>query len=188
MIKQRRINLNLATNPLRNRRLFYLFTLSLGLIILLLFLSAGSIYFSYKSKIKKIDSSVMKIDQSIRNAQGKARQYTNRIENTAKENKGKVDLINSLIFRKSFSWIDFLYCLEDSLPDSSYIVSLAPTLTEDLKMKVRFGVVSRSLDDLLKLINNLEKLKFKQIKVLNEAKNERGSLRAEISLTYERNI
>lgn len=188
MIKQRRINLNLATHPLRNRKLFYFIASSLGLIFLLVSLLAGSIYFSYKSKFKKIDSSIMEIDQSIRKIQRMERQYTTRIENTAKEHKGMIDLINSLIFRKSFSWIDFLSCLEDSLPDSSYIVSLAPTLTDDLKMNVRLGVVSQSLDDLLKLINNLETLKFKQIKVLNEARNDQGSLRSEISLTYERNI
>jgi len=55
-------------------------------------------------------------------------------------------------------------------------------------MNVRFGVVSKSLDELLKLINNLEALKFKQIEVLNEARNDDGSLRSEISLTYEKNI
>ena len=188
MIRQRRINLNLASHPLRNRRLFYLLASSLGLIFLLVLLSAGDIYFSYKGKAKKIESSMMKADQSIKKAQRQKKQYTTRIEKIAKENKGMVDLINSLIYKKSFSWIDFLSCLEDSLPDSSYIVSLAPTISENLKMNVRFGVVSGSLDELLKLINNLEALKFKQIKVLNEARNDDGSLRSEISLTYEKNI
>lgn len=188
MINKRRLNLNLAAHPLRNRRLFYFLASSLGLIFLVVCLLAGNIYFTYKKKAEDMEASLSKIDQSIRNAQRNERQYTTRIQETAKEDKAIVDLINSLIFKKSFSWMDFLSCLEDSLPNSSYIVSLAPMLTEDLKMTVKFAVVSRSLDDLLKLINNLEALKFKQIKVLNEARSDEGTLRSEISLIYERNI
>jgi len=105
-----------------------------------------------------------------------------------KDYKEMVDEVNSIIYRKSFSWADFLTSLEKSLPDSSYIISLAPTFTEDLNMKVRFKVVSRGLDDLLKLINNLEALKFKQIKVLNEVTNEQGLLLSEVTVSYERII
>ena len=55
-------------------------------------------------------------------------------------------------------------------------------------MKVRFEVISRNLDDLLKLLNSLKAFKFKDIRVLSEASNERGFLRSEIALTYERTL
>jgi len=188
MNRKTRTYLNLATQPLRNRRLFYALASALGIIFLFVILLAGNIYFSYRGKANDMVVSVAEIDQSIIKAQRKDRQFSSRIDKATKEYKGMVDLINSLILRKSFSWIDFLSCLEDSLPESSYIVSLAPMLTEDLKMTVRFDVVSRSLDDLLKLINNLEALKFKQVKVLSESRGNGGSLQSEISLIYERNI
>jgi len=188
MNKKTRIYVNLAAHPLRNRRLFSLLVSALGFIFLVVILLAGNIYLSYKGKGKDMAASVTKIDQSIRKSKSEERQYSTRIDKAAQEYKGMVDLINSLILRKSFSWIDFLSCLEDSLPESSYIVSLAPMLTEDLKMIVRFGVVSRNLNDLLKLINNLEALNFKQVKVLSESRGNGGSLQAEISLIYERNI
>lgn len=188
MNRKMRTYLNLATQPLRNRRLFYAFASILGIIFLIVILLAGNIYFSYKGKADDMAASVAEMDQSINKTQRKEKQFSTRIDQATKEYKEMVDLINSLILKKSFSWIDFLTCLEDSLPESSYIVSLAPQLTEDLKMMVRFGVVSRSLDDLLKLINNLEALKFKQVKVLSESRGNGGSLQSEISLIYERNI
>lgn len=188
MNKKARIHLNLAAQPLRNRRLFYILASALGIIFLFVILLAGSIYFSYREKAVDMATFVAKIDQSIRKAQREERQYRTRIDKAAKEYEGMVDLINSLILKKSFSWIDFLSCLEEALPPSSFIISMAPILTEDLKMTVRFSVVSRSLDDLLKLINNLETLKFKQVKVLSESRGNGGSLQSEISLIYERNI
>ncbi len=188
MNKKTRIYLNLAAHPLRNRRFFSLLAAALGFIFLIVILLSGNIYLSYKGKAKDMASSVANIDQSIRKSKREERQYITGIDKVTQEYKEMVDIINSLILRKSFSWIDFLSCLEDSLPESSYIVSLAPMLTEDLKMIVRFGVVSRNLNDLLRLINNLEEMNFKQIKVLSESKSNGGFLQSEISLIYERNI
>lgn len=188
MKSQQRLSLNLATHPSKNRKLFYLGLLLIGIIFLLLSVAGGVVYFSYKGKVEAVRSSLSEMDESSKEIQRKERQNTVRIEKATGEYKETVDAINGLIFSKNFSWVDFLSCLEDSLPDSSYIVSLAPVLPEDLQMRVRFAVVSRSLDDLLALINNLKGLKFKNIRVLNEVRNEQGYLRSEISLTYERNI
>ncbi|MFP4081462.1 MAG: hypothetical protein ACLFVG_01760 [Candidatus Aminicenantes bacterium] len=186
MMKPDGISLNLASQPLRNRRLFYFLVLGIGFLFLVVSLLAGSIFFSYQSKLEKTEVSLEKINQSIREAQRMKRQYTTRLNAISEKYAETVDLINNLIFRKSFSWTEFLTCLEEALPDRSYIVSLAPTLSEDLKMKVRFRVVSRNVDDLLALINNLEELKFKQIKVMSESTNEQGFLISDVSLNYER--
>ena len=188
MRNKQRVDLNLATHPSRNRNLFYCLVGLLGVLFLGLSLIGGFIYFSYKGKAGRLDASISEMDQSISQLQSEEMEYNQNIKKATQQYKENVDSINNLIFRKDFSWIDFLSCLEDSLPDSSYIVSLAPTLTEELKVKVRFQVLSQNLKDLLELINNLESLKFKDIRVLREIRNEQGSLRSEISLTYERNI
>jgi hypothetical protein len=96
-------------------------------------------------------------------------------------------LVNGIILRKSFSWLKLLGNLETALPDSSYIVSLAPRLLDDSKMQVKFRVISRNLDHLLKLINNLNSLEFNNIRIENEEINDKGWLLSEISLSYERN-
>ncbi len=188
MRNKRGIHLNLATHPLRNRRFFSFCLIFMGIIFLFLSVTGGVVYFSYRNKAEAIKASLLELDQSTKEMQSKERQNRSQIEKVEGTYQETVDAINGLIFRKSFSWIDFLSCLEDSLPPSSYIVSLAPTISEDLQMRVRFAVVSRSLEDLLELINNLKGMKFKNIRVLNEVSNEQGFLRSEISLTYERNI
>ena len=45
--------------------------------------------------------------------------------------KARVDLVNRIIFQKSFSWTGFLSELEASLPDSIYITSLVPNVLGD---------------------------------------------------------
>jgi len=188
MIKPKRVSLNLASQPLKNKKLFYLVCFLLCSLFVALSVLGGYIYVSSKGKARSIEATLNEMEQSRQRIQSEAAKYSVGIQRAAKDYEATVEFINSLILRKSFSWVDFLSCLEDSLPDSSYIVSLAPTLTEDLQVKVRFEVISRNLDDLLKLLNSLKSFKFKDIRVLSEDSNERGFLRSEIALTYERTL
>ncbi len=188
MIERTRLNLNLASHPLRNRRLFYLILSSLMVALLLVSFFAGKIFVEYKAKAQETRASVKKTDKLIKDAQRDEEDFSAKIEDAIIKYKGKVDLINSIILGKSFSWIEFLSDLENSLPDSSYIVSMAPTLAKDSKVQLSFKVVYSSVDDLLELYNNLKALKFNQIRIISEAENERGLLLSEISLNYEKDI
>ncbi|MFQ5721287.1 MAG: hypothetical protein ACE5GI_02185 [Candidatus Aminicenantales bacterium] len=188
MLNSNRLNLNLASRPLRNRKLFYWSFAGLGIVFIILIFLSLSLFVSYKSKSGTVKASIRELEESLQKVKAKEKQYNTRLENMIKDYKEIVDEVNGIIYRKSFSWVDFLTSLEKSLPDSSYIISLAPTFNEDLTMKVRLKVISRELNDLLSLINNLEALKFKKIKVLNETKNEQGLLLYEVSLSYERII
>ena len=124
----------------------------------------------------------------IGSEEGKEKQLSLQIEEAKKKYGKKIELINSIILNKSFSWVEFLSDLENSLPDSSYIVSLVPKLTEDLKMQLRLRVSSPNIAGLLNFINNLRELKFHQIEIISEAKDESGELLSEISLIYEKHI
>ena len=53
---------------------------------------------------------------------------------------------------------------------------------------LKIKAVSRNLDDLVLLINNLTAEGFKGIRVESETRDGRGRLVSEISLTYERTI
>ena len=156
MINQKRIKLNLASHPLRNKRLFFLLCTLLCLVFIFVSVMGGVVYFSYKGKARIIRATLSEIEQSRQSIQSEELKYSADIRRASNEHQPTVEMLNGLIYKKSFSWVDFLACLEESLPNSSYITSLAPTLTEDLQMKVRFEVISRNLDDLLKLINNLK--------------------------------
>lgn len=160
----------------------------LGALFLFVSFFAGKTFIEYHSKAQKIRASIRKTERMIRDTQRDEKQLAKRVDEVAKSNKNRVDVVNSIILRKSFSWIEFFSDLEKSLPDSSYIVSLAPSLTEKSKMLLNLRVASSNVDDLLKLIDNLTALKFGEIKILAETQNDRGLLISEISLSYERDI
>jgi Tfp pilus assembly protein PilN len=184
----RRLNLNLATRPLRNRRLFLLLGGLLGLAFLVTALLAIFLFLQFTLKKNVVRSGLKKADETINTAQSEQKRLGIRLKEAAKKDQDFIDTINSIILRKSFSWTDFLSKLEECLPDSSYILSMSPTLVEDTRIQFRFRVVSQSLDDLLALINKLQDLKFSQPRVETEERDDRGQLTSEISVTYERDI
>ncbi len=183
-----RTSLNLASHPLRNRRFFYLILSVVGIVLFASVFISGKIFLEYRTKTQKAKILIEETNQLIRTANDDQMNYAAEVSQAVKNHKDKVDLINSIILKKSFSWIEFLSDLESALPDSSYVISLAPTLTKDSRMQLKFKVISPSVNELVKLINNLNALGFSQINPISEDENNRGLLITEISLSYERNI
>jgi len=184
MMTSKRLNLNLASHPLRNRRFFYLLLSVTGIVFILVGYPAGKTFLQFRSEAQKVKASIKKTDQLIWNTEREEKKFSARIDEAAKLDQAKIDLMNSIILKKSFSWTGFLSDLENSLPDSSYIVSLAPALSEDSRLQLRLRVASPNLDELLSFLKNLRALKFDQIKIEGEALNERGLLLSEISLSF----
>jgi len=182
---QKRLNLNLATHPLRNRNLYFLLLISVGSLLLFVSVMNGIVYFKYNVRAKDLHASIVKTEQIKMDLQRDQRKFSVRIQDASQENEEKVDLINSLIYKKSFSWVDFLTALENSLPDSSYIVSLIPYFRGDSEIEVRFKVASPDLEELFEFTTQLESQQFKELKVMREIRD-KGYLISEISITYER--
>jgi cell division protein FtsL len=182
----RRLGLNLATRPLRNRRLFAFLGGALGLAFLTVALLAIVTFFRFTLKKNGVQASLRKADETIKTSQSEQKRLGTQVKEAARKDQDIVDAVNSIILRKSFSWTDFLSKLEDALPNPSYILSLAPTLVDDTRVQFRFRVVSQNLEGLLALINKLQELKFTQPRVETEERNERGQLASDISVTYER--
>ena len=84
--------------------------------------------------------------------------------------------------------MEFLSALEEALPTSCYIESLAPTLKEDNQMEVRLKIAAPSLDELLLLNQNLYQKNFKGIRIVSESISDSGLMIAEITLIYERTV
>ena len=188
MRKTKKISVNLATHPLRNRRFFLLVT---GILIVLLsvfsFL-AGYTFWEYSKKNRNFNTTRIQIEKKIKDAQRDDSRLTALIEDASQKYQERIDLLNQLIYKKSFSWLGFLSALEESLPKSCYVVSLFPSLKENSKMEVRLKVAAPNLEDLLQLNKNLYEKKFTNIRIMNESRNENGLLISEISLVYERTI
>lgn len=188
MKNSRQLNLNLASHPLRNRKLFILLFSTFVVLFLLVSFFAGRVFIRYRSDVLDIKTSIRQTDRLIQETQRNEESLSSKINDAVKNNKSQVDLVNSIILKKSFSWIEFFADLEKSLPASSYIVSLAPTLTEDSELQLRLRVACINVDDLLKLIDNFGDLGFNDIKIEGETPNDQGLLISEISLRYERSI
>jgi Tfp pilus assembly protein PilN len=188
MRKQKRVNLNLATHPLRNRRFFFLLLGILGVLILAMSMIGGYTFWKYSQRNKNFQVNNAQMESMMHDAKREELRLSKQIEEATQSYQEKVDLLNTLILKKSFSWVDFLSALEESLPASCYIESLAPTLKENSQMEVRLKVAAPSLDELLKLNKNLFQKNFIGIRIISESINETGLLVAEITLIYERTV
>lgn len=185
MNHQKPLRINLASKPLRNRRLFFMLLGGGVLGILALAVVAGSAFVSYKKKNAHLHSSLIQVQEQIHQTQQSNRELSRKIQKMTQDQKNKIDRMNEIIYKKCFSWVDFLSALEDSLPSSCYIVSLSPSQKGESRLEVRIEVVSPHLDALLRLIDRMNAQNFKEIRVISESKKETGDLISGISFTYE---
>jgi Tfp pilus assembly protein PilN len=188
MKKQRRAHLDLATNPLKNRRFFFLLFGILVILTVSILFSGVFTFWTYSSRLANFQDNSAQIEKMMTDAKREELRLSTQIENASQMYQGKIDLLNTLIFKKSFSWMEFLSALEEALPPSCYIESLAPILKENNQMEVRLKIAAPNLDELLKLTKNLYEKSFSGIRIINEAMNEAGLLIAEITLVYERTV
>jgi hypothetical protein len=186
MNKKTRLNLELATHPVLNRRLFLMSFALLAVLLVGLAAVSFDLYFDYKKRLGENSSRIETLELKLGSIQREESLTTGRIGDEATLLQSRIDLINDLIYRKSFSWIEFLSQLEEALPDRCYIVSLAPAPREDLGMEVRIKVASPNLDDLLLLYTRLGNLGFKNVLIRSEDQSANGLVLAEVSFSYER--
>jgi len=183
-----KLNLELASHPLRNRRLFFLCLFLLVILTVSVTVVSANLYFKFKNKDDETQLKIEEVEQKRGRAQREEIQLADQIESLSAVNQVKIDFINGLIYRKSFSWIDFLSDLESALPARCYIVSLAPSPRGELGMEVRIRVASPNLDDLLALYTQLVKLGFENVLIRSEEQANNGLLISEVSFIYEKHI
>lgn len=188
MKKSKRINVNLASHPLRNRRFFFLIAGILVVLICVFSTLAGYTYWVYHKKNRNFAFTRAQIEKKIQDAQRDNSRLNMLIDDASQKYSERIDFINSLIYKKSFSWVDFLSALEESLPDTCYVVSMVPSLKDDSKMEVRLKIAAPDLDELLKLNKNLYEKNFTNIRIISESRDVAGMLVSEISLIYERTV
>ncbi|MBN2408306.1 MAG: hypothetical protein JXE07_01095 [Candidatus Aminicenantes bacterium] len=184
----RPVNVNLATRPLRNSRLFFLLGGGAGLVFLITSLAAVIVFFQFSLKKSAAGTALQEVEASMRKAETNQKRVANRVKEAADKDQDVIDTINGIILKKSLSWTDFLSQLEECLPESSYILSLSIPQVDSARIQLRIRVVSRNLDDLLALINKLQDLNFSRPRVETEERNEQGQLVSDISVTYERTV
>ncbi len=176
---------NLASRPKRNRRFFFSAAAVLAVLALLTgwlglgsFLRAKGIQASSSRETARLETGRAGQDRLRAARESEALQLKIRL-------KDKVEALNQGLIMKGFSWTEFFDLLEEALPASSYISSMAPVSSVDGKLEVRFKVVSPDLRDVLKLIQSLADATGRTPLVQNEVRAG-GQTISEITLTYER--
>jgi hypothetical protein len=180
------LDLNLATRPLRNRRLYK--ALAGGLVLLIAVLAGLSAFVFLKyggeaGRLKAASAAAKAVQDEARNEQKRLAADIRKAENAGRE---RVELVNGIILKKTFLWTALFSELEQALPGPSYITGLTPTFLADGSVAMHIRVTSRSLDEFMAFIDNLAARGFKNIQVGDETRSDEGRLIMEIDLKYER--
>jgi len=179
-----RMQINLATQPLRNRR-FYRTVLG-GLIVLFLVFGGGAGYLLVHSTFQsradnKISAELELRIQAANKEQGEKVSQTGTMK---KNDKDFVAGVNTVILRKNFSWVDFFARLEEALPPNCSITSINPLTMMETNLSASFKVVTPGSPEFNAFIINLITQKFKNISIRNEISGG-GRFICEIGLVYD---
>ncbi len=107
---------------------------------------------------------------------------------TAQELLGQVDFLNQLIRRKSLSWTQLFFDLQERLPGRVRILTLAPTLQKNGNVRVEFGVGGDSAGALIEFLEALPQgNKFRDVELHSQGEGRgsgRDAVTAQVSATY----
>jgi Tfp pilus assembly protein PilN len=185
MRNNRPVRINLASEPLENKRLFRA-TLALSLaLIAVLGLAAGWSFIRFQVHNRRLIAEASGLARSLETARSEGSRFRTGAQDLIKKEKSEVDFLNDLILRKSFSWVGLLSRLEEALPASGSVTSLSPTFSGGSKAEVTLTAVFQNLNDLLAFIQNLQARGFSRIRLVSEGKNGYGQLESEIAVIYE---
>ena len=187
MSQARTLFLNLATHPVRNRKFFLLARAVLAAACIVFLGLAAFTMIKYGLQLDRLKVSLAEAGK-LQEAVGREQSRLLADVNKEKQKKdAEIDVVNRIIYQKSFSWTGFFSELEAALPESVYITSFVPNFSGDRTVTLKVKVVSGGLDDLLVFLNNLNARKF-TYRFESESREEAGQLVSEISLSYERVI
>jgi hypothetical protein len=179
-----RLPINLASRPIRNRRLYRV--VCGVLIALFLVLGGGAGYILVRSTLRARadEKAAADLEQRIQVVDRERGQKTVLGTALRKKNADLVAGINEAIARKNFSWVDFFSRLEHALPPRALIGSINPLELTGTQLRVVLKVTSPGLPGLLLLVENLNKAKFKDVTVRNETTGG-GRLISEVGFVYD---
>jgi len=180
------LNLNLATRPLRNRRLYLAAVRVLGGLVILLAALAVFVAIKDGGTLSRLKAEVAKAERDQNEAGRDAKRFNADIDREIKLSGPRIDLVNGIIQRKMFSWTGLFTDLEKCLPGPSYISTLAPSLTADGAVTLQMRVTSRSLKDLMDFITALYANGFVKVSEGGETRDEGGRILSEITAIYAR--
>lgn len=181
------LRINLATRPLRNRRIFLWAAAALAAGLAVSAAAGGYFFIRYETEGRRARREAEQLAQRTREARSETIRLTRETERAGKELREDVDLLNAAIRRKVFSWIRLLGEIEAALPGDSILVSFQPGLPDERGVALRIDVASASMDGLLAFLRGLAAGRFSGIRVDSESPGAGGRLVTPITLHYDQN-
>ncbi|MGB4705359.1 MAG: hypothetical protein WBI18_09860 [Candidatus Saccharicenans sp.] len=187
-IKQRangwNLTINLARNPLRNRRLYHFLSLALVAIAAASLLILVLINLKNLAEFSKLKESNLRLAEKKASLQAETQRLSREVESFSRRYKPAVEEINILLDRKAVYWVALFSRLEEALPSACYLLALNPPASlESGEFRIRVAMNSR--EELGQLLKNFQLLNFRDIKVLNELYQD-GKYQVEMVFRYAR--
>ena len=166
-----RININLASQPYEDAKVFYgqWLPLLLGLLALATFLTAKSVqnFRDSRSIDRQIAAEQAKIDD-LDKEKKTASETLNQPENSGTHDKAT--FLNETFARKAFSWTAVLTDLEKMMPPQVQVTSIKPGLTPSGQLQVVLNVSTPIRENANELVRRMETSPhFQQAQIREEA-------------------
>lgn len=184
-----RPSINLATKPFVSYRGFALVAgtlavIAVGAALLLLVMAIG-----HWQETTSIQGQIRQLEAQRDTLQTEQRALESELRGpTAQELLGQVDFLNQLIRRKSLSWTQLFFDLQERLPGRVRILTLAPTLQKNGTVRVEFGVGGDSAAALIEFLEALPKgNKFRDVELHSQGERRgsgRDAVTAQVSAVY----
>ncbi|HVO60015.1 MAG TPA: PilN domain-containing protein [Terriglobales bacterium] len=152
-----RIDVNLATKPYEDARLFWM-RWGTGVALLAILSAAllaetvmGFVYARQDVRMSdQIKAEIAKRDQE----RARAEAFLNEPKN--RDIRDRSQFLNALIERKAFSWTQVFTDLERIMPARLHVVSIHPELTEEEQLQIKLTVAGESRERALDLVRRME--------------------------------
>jgi type IV pilus assembly protein PilN len=166
-----RLDINLATHPYEDARLFWrrwgTGLALLGLLTLVLIYVAVAGWFSAQ-KDRNVISEYQRQIAARDQERAAAEAVLNRPENRSVRDRS--EFLNNLFERKAFSWTKVFEDLERVMPPGLHVVSIKPAMTDQDQLEIKLVVAGASRDHALELVRKMETSKhFQQTQIEAES-------------------
>jgi hypothetical protein len=181
------LRLNLATRPVRNRRIFQWMAGALAVGLAVSAAAGGYLFVRFTVEGRRARREAASLADRTREAQGKTVALARETGNAERDLGGDVDVLNAAIRRKVFSWTRLLGEIEAALPAESVLVSFQPGQADDRGLALKIDIASANLEGLLAFLRGLEAGRFSTIRMENETTGAGGRLVSSLTLRYDQN-
>jgi hypothetical protein len=180
-----KVQLNLSTAALENKRPFLVGAGVLGAIGLVVLLLYGHAAFSSWRANRQIRAEIASWQSKVRDYQQRQAALQSYFQTAqAKEVLDRAKFLNGLIGERSFPWTKIFMDLEPALPAGVRVVNIAPKW-QDGRVLIELTVGAGTDEQKLKFLESLEKSKaFSDIRLLGDRHSDQpGADKIELQLT-----